>query len=122
MAVLLFRLNNVPDDEACDIRELLSAQDIYFYETHAGFWRLGVDAIWLVDNSHAEQAREVIRNYQAERASSQQKTYIELLEQGKAPNLWQNFRAAPVRFTMFIMAALFVLLLTLLPFGMLLHK
>ena len=119
MAILLFRLNNVPDDEAMDVRELLTAQDIYFYETHAGFWRLGVDAIWLVDDTHAEQARELIRAYQLERTESQRKSYVELVEQGQAPSLWQNFCAAPFRFAGFLIAALFVLLLTLLPFGML---
>ncbi|HWV14635.1 MAG TPA: DUF6164 family protein [Cellvibrio sp.] len=122
MAILLFRLNNVPDDEASDIRELLQAQDIYFYETHAGFWRLGVDAIWLVDDTHAEQARELIRDYQAQRAESQHKTYIELVEQGKAPTLWQNFCAAPVRFSALVIATLFILALTLLPFGMLMRQ
>lgn len=119
MAILLFRLNNVPDDEAMDIRELLQAHDIYFYETHAGFWRLGVDAIWLTDDTNAEPARELIRTYQVERAESQRKSYVELVEQGQAPSLWQNFCAAPFRFTGLLVAALFVLLVTLLPFGML---
>ena len=122
MAILLFRLNSVPDDEASDIRELLEKNAIYFYETHAGFWRLGVDAIWLVDDTHAEQARDLIRQYQIERAATQHKVYIDLVEQGQAPTMWQNFRAAPVRFTGFILAALFVIAVTLLPFGMLFHN
>lgn len=120
MATLLFKLNNVPDDEAMDIRELLNAADIYFYETNAGFWRLGVDAIWLADATHAEHARELIRAYQLKRAENQRQSYVELLEQGQAPTLWQNFRAAPIRFSALLIAVLFVLLLTLLPFVMLL--
>lgn len=120
MATLLFRLNNVPDDEAMEIRELLSAAEIYFYETNAGFWRIGVDAIWLSDDTHAERARELIRNYQLERGQRQRQSYVELLEQGQAPTLWQNFCAAPFRFAGLLLASLFVLMLTLIPFVMLL--
>ncbi len=117
MANLLFKLSNVPDDEAMDIRELLSEQEIYFYETHAGFWRMGIDAIWLTDATHAERARELIRAYQLERTAKQQKNYAELVEQGQAPSLWQNICAAPVRFIGLIVAVIFVLGLTLVPFA-----
>lgn len=117
MTILLFKLQNVPDDEAADIRELLSQQDIYFYETHAGFWRLGVDALWLPDETNVERARELIRAYQLERTTNQQKVYAELVEQGKAPTLWQNFLLSPLRFVLLILAAFFVLTLTLAPFG-----
>lgn len=120
MATLLFRLNNVPDDEAMDIRELLSAAEIYFYETQAGFWRMGVDAIWLPDNTHAERARELIRAYQQERTERQHQSYVELLEQGQAPTLWHNICASPFRFAGLLIAVVFVLVLTLMPFVMLL--
>lgn len=122
MAILLFKLNNVPDDEAMDIRELLKENDIYFYETHAGMWRLGVDAIWLVDQEVAEPARDLIRAYQAERTANQKKVYAELVEQGQAPTLWQNFCRSPLRFVMLIIAVFFVLTVTLAPFGGLLLK
>ncbi len=122
MAILLFKLNNVPDDEAMDIRELLKENDIYFYETHAGMWRLGVDAIWLVDQEAAEPARDLIRAYQAERTANQKKVYAELVEQGQAPTLWQNFCRSPLRFVMLIIAVFFVLTVTLAPFGGLLLK
>jgi hypothetical protein len=119
MAYLLFKLNNVPDDEATDIRELLTAQDIYFYETHAGMWRLGVEAIWLPDNTHAERAVELIGAYQLERSARQQKSYADLLHSGQVPTLWQNFCASPLRFVLLIIAVVFVLGITLVPFIML---
>ena len=118
MAILLFRLANVPDDEAMEIRELLETNDIYFYETTAGRWRLGVDAIWLTDNTNEERARDLIKNYQTERTASQRKNYAELVEQGNAPTLWQNFLRSPLRFVALIVAVIFVLGLTLLPFGL----
>ena len=118
MAILLFRLNNVPDDEAMDIRELLESNNIYFYETSAGFWRLGVDAIWLPDNSNEDQARALIKTYQIERTASQQKNYAQLVEQGAAPTLWQNFCASPLRFVLMVIAVGFVLTLTFAPFAL----
>jgi hypothetical protein len=117
MATLLFKLQNVPDDEAADIRELLAEHDIYFYETHAGFWRLGVDGLWLPDDSNLNRAQTLIKAYQEERTSTQRKVYAELVEQGQAPTLWQNFLLSPLRFVLLILAVFFVLTLTLAPFG-----
>jgi len=117
MATLLFKLHNVPDDEACDVRELLAEHDIYFYETHAGFWRLGVDALWLPDDAQLERAKELLRAYQAERTANQQKVYADLVEQGQAPTLWQNFLVSPLRFVVLMIAVFFILTLTLAPFG-----
>lgn len=117
MTILIFKLQNVPDDEAADVRELLAENDIYFYETHAGFWRLGVDGLWLPDDTHLERARELIRAYQQERTAQQKKVYADLVEQGQAPTLWQNFKVSPLRFVLLIIAVFFVLTLTLAPFG-----
>jgi hypothetical protein len=115
MAILLFRLNQVPDDEAMDIRELLAANEIYFYETHAGFWRMGVDAIWLPDASAETQARELIAQYQHERTERQQQNHAQLVAQGEQVTLWKNLRAQPFRMLAAVLAVLFVLGLTLAP-------
>jgi hypothetical protein len=117
MTILLFKLQNVPDDEAADIRELLAENDIYYYETHAGFWRLGVDGIWLPDESNLVRAQTLIKAYQVERTASQQIVYADLLEQGQVPTLWQNFTRSPLRFVLLIIAVFFILTLTLAPFG-----
>jgi hypothetical protein len=113
---LLFKLNNVPEDEAQDIRDLLNTEGIQFYETDAGFWRVGLDAIWLADGSAEEKARELIRTYQENRTSQQQKNYAELVAQGQAPSLWQHFCVQPVRFIALLVAIVFVVGLTLIPF------
>jgi hypothetical protein len=122
MAYLLFKLNNVPDDEATDIRELLTEHDIYFYETLAGMWRLGVEAIWLPDDTNAERAVELIRVYQLERSARQQKSYADLLSSGQAPTLWQNFWGSPLRFVLLIIAVVIVLGVTLIPFILLMNS
>lgn len=121
MARLLFKLAQVPADEAADIRNLLDENGIRYYETDAGFFRVGLDAIWLADNSQEEQARALIRTYQHQRAAQQQATYAQLVEAGQVPTLWQHFCAQPVRFTLLVCAIIFVAGLTLVPFLMLLR-
>jgi hypothetical protein len=122
MARLLFKLGNVPDDEAQDIRDLLNEHDIHFYETNAGFWRVGLDAIWLADGVQEEQARELIRGYQAERVVRQQENYAQLVEAGQVPSVWQRFCAQPIRFIALVVAIIFVAGLTVVPFVMLLRN
>jgi|SRR5690606_27173238 hypothetical protein len=120
MPNLLFRLNGVPDDEAQDIRVLLEENAIRFYETDAGFWRVGVDAIWLPDDSQLEQARALLDTYQQQRVEHQQQTYAVLQEQGRAPSLREKFAAQPFRILGLMVAILLVLALSLVPFLMLL--
>ncbi|MEN0036453.1 MAG: DUF6164 family protein [Cellvibrio sp.] len=122
MARLLFKLSNVPDDEAEDIRALLSNHDIHFYETNAGFFRVGLDAIWLADGAQEETARELIRSYQAERVIRQQENYAQLVEAGQIPSVWQRFCAQPIRFIALVVAIIFVASLTVVPFVMLLRN
>lgn len=120
MAILLFRLNNVPADEADEIRALLETNDIYFYETSAGMWRLGVDAIWLASKDDEERARKLIAEYQEARTASQKQNYAQLVERGEAPTLWKNFSASPLRFVLLVIAVVFILSLTFAPFAMML--
>lgn len=118
MARLLFKLAQVPDDEAQEIRALLNEHKIIYYETDAGFFRVGLDAIWLADGAQEEQARELIREYQAQRALRQQQNYAQLVEAGQAPGMWQYFCTQPLRFMALLITIVFVAGLTLLPFVM----
>lgn len=122
MAKLLFKLAQVPDDEASEIRALLDEHHIHYYETDAGFFRVGLDAIWLAESAQEEQARELIRAYQAERCVRQQENYAQLVEAGQVPNVWQNFRAQPIRFVALVVAIIFVAALMVVPFVMLLRN
>ena len=120
MARLLFKLAQVPDDEAQEIRALLDEHQIPYYETNAGFFRVGLDAIWLADGAEEERARELLREYQAERVIRQRQNYAQLVEAGQVPSVWQYFCAQPIRFIASALAIIFVAGLTLIPFVMLL--
>jgi len=116
MAILLFKLQQVPDDEAADVRALLTENGIDFYETDAGFWRVGVDAIWLPDERQHEQAKSLLEVYQRNRTQDQRERFQALLDAGEAPTLWRRLLTRPFRFIGLVLAVLFVLAFTLLPF------
>ena len=67
MTVLLFALRGVPDDEADEVRELLTEQEIDYYETSAGNWGISMPALWLRDRGQLQEARELLANYQRQR-------------------------------------------------------
>lgn len=122
MPRLLCRLNNVPDEEAQEIRELLAGNAIRFYETDAGFWRVGVDALWLPDDSQLDAARHLLADYQAQRSVQQQRIYGEILDQGQRQNFWQRLRAQPLRVLGLLVAIALVLGFSLLPFFLLMFN
>ena len=86
MPVQLFRLRGVPDDEAEDIRALLTDNGIDFYETPAGNWGISMPAIWLTDENQLQQAQSLIKTYQQERFVRIRNEYEQLRKDGKNKN------------------------------------
>lgn len=105
MALLLFSLRNVSDDEAEDIRDVLSENSIEFYETTAGNWGISMPAIWLSDESQLEQARSVIDDYEGERRLYLQEEYAKLKQSGQADTFLKNLWYRPIP-TLLIIAAI----------------
>ena len=65
MAIMLFKLRGVPDDEAEEVREVLKGAGIDFYETPPSRWGVSMEAIWLQDEEQMERARALIDGYQS---------------------------------------------------------
>lgn len=78
MPALLFSLRNVPDDEAEEVRALLTGHDIEYYETSAGNWGISTPGIWLRDEQQFAHARELIDQYQTQRSLQQREIYAQL--------------------------------------------
>ncbi|NWF39369.1 hypothetical protein F3F96_09500 [Mariprofundus sp. NF] len=116
MAVRLFKLRDVPDDEAEDVRLLLSEHDISFYETHAGGFGIGTPAIWLHDDDKQDQARTLIDEYQQRRSVEQQAEYNRLKAEGEQMTFFDRFRQHPVMVIVLILFSLFILYVSLSPF------
>lgn len=105
MSLLLFSLRGVPDDEADEIRDLLTEQDIDFYETPAGNWGVSMPAFWLRDESQLPTAQTLLSTYQQQRAITQRELYL----QTKPKTLWQAFIEKPLLYLVYFLAMVLVL-------------
>ena len=109
MAVQLFNLRNVPDDEADEIRALLQEHSIDYYETPAGNWGISMPSLWINDESQLEQARALIEQYQQERQrisreESQPRTLVEMV------------REHPMRYLAYLALIALILYISVTPF------
>ncbi len=109
MALLLFSLRQVPDDEADDIRELLEENQIDFYETNAGNWGISMPAIWLRDEQQHGHARNLIDEYQLERQQVIREEYALMKQSGEANTFLKNLWHYPAQTILFIAAIVLVL-------------
>lgn len=116
MAELLFRLRHVTDEEAMEVRDLLATHGFDTYETQAGFFRLGVDAIWLRNPHQHEAATAALNAYQEERLQRAQREHQEAVERGEQITLWKRLAAHPLQVVLVLLAVLMIVALTLLPF------
>jgi len=116
MAILLFKLRQVPDDEAGDIRTLLQENHISFYETTAGSWGVSMPGIWLHDDAQENTARKLIQAYQQERQTKARSAYAELKSRGEQRTMLHLIMESPLRFLLLLAAALFILYISLTPF------
>ena len=116
MAKLIFKLRDVPVDEAQDIRELLESNDIAFYETNAGNWGIGMAGIWINEDSQYENANSLIDIYQQQRVQRFHDEYAALEHSGHAPTLLSNVRDSPLRFIVYIFSIAVIVYISIIPF------
>ena len=67
MAKLFLNLRNVPGDEADDVRDLLRANAIDFYETQPSPWGISAGGLWIEDVDQLTRAKALMADYQARR-------------------------------------------------------
>ncbi len=116
MSALIFRLRHVPDDEAEAIRNLLDQSAIDWYETTAGNWGISMPGIWGNDDEHAGPARELIEQYQRERAITQRELHDQRIQQGQDVKLVQRIVQHPLRTMGIILFCLFIIYVSIHPF------
>ena len=102
MAILLFKLRHVPDDEAEEVRGLLEENNIAFYETSAGNWRVSMPALWLKDESQLALAQKLLSDYQQQRYQLARENYEILKSRGENKSMWDNFSENPAKVTLYL--------------------
>lgn len=116
MPRLLFNLRGVPEDEADEVRELLTEQEIDFYETSAGNWGVSMPALWLRNDADLEKARYVLNQYQQQRFLTARANYLQLKKMDQQKTLLKAFIEKPLLyfaylFTMFLIVYVSIKLL-----------
>ena len=119
MAKLLLNLRNVPDDEADEVRALLTRESIAFYETKPSLWGVSAGAIWIEHDKDAAAAFELMAEYQNERRIKARAEYEAAKHAGAATTAWKAFRDDPLRTIMALLGIAIILTLMALPFVML---
>ena len=116
MAIMLFKLRGVPDDEAEDIRDILEASGIDYYETPPSRWGVSMEAIWLQDEDQLERARALIDEYQQERERRVKEEYSRLKQEGKVVTLMGRIRERPLLFLLSVAMIAFIVYVSIMPF------
>ncbi|HLT44955.1 MAG: hypothetical protein GXY30_03620 [Xanthomonadaceae bacterium] len=115
MAKLLLNLRHVPDDEADEVRALLDAARIGYYETRPGPLGISAGGIWIRDDDEFPAAKQRMARYQAERAQRARAERAQALRDGTAETFLGIARAQPLRVALVLLAIALLLGLMALP-------
>lgn len=116
MSTLLFRLRNVPDDEAEEIRQLLTDNHIVFYETTAGNWGISLAGIWVKDKVQLAEAKALIETYQKARLIKARAEYDQQVSEGNERTVVDVIKESPIRFLIYMAVVALILTLSIKPF------
>lgn len=116
MAKQIFRLRGVPEDEAEDVRALLTDHDFDFYETPGGNWGISMPAFWLADDDQEDAAKALIDEYQAERFTLARAEYDQLKKDGNLPTIFDRFKENPGQFVFYLAGVVALIYFSVMPF------
>jgi len=114
--LLVFKLHNVDDDEADEVRALLRAHHIDFYETEPHHWGISQGGLWVRDPDDHARAKALIDACQRERQVRMRALHAEQERAGVAETLWSRLRASPLQVLFPLLLAALILVLMLAPF------
>lgn len=115
MSRLLLNLRGVPDDEADEVRALLDARGIAFYETRPSPWGVSAGGIWVTDDAAFADAERAMADYQQQRSARVRADYAADRQNGTAVTFLSMLRAEPLRIVATVLAILCILGLVALP-------
>jgi hypothetical protein len=115
MAKLLLNLRYVPDDEAEEVRALLEAHEIDYYETKPSIWGVSAGGIWLRHDRDIAAAERLMADYQDRRHAHARDEY-EAAKRGGGATLAAALRAHPLRTAVVLLGIALVLAVSAAPF------
>ncbi len=115
MSKLLLNLRNVPGDEADDVRAMLDAKRIAFYETTPSPWGISSGGIWVTEDTDFADAKRAFDEYEQRRSVRVRAEYAAAKRAGTAETFFSVLRADPLRVVMTLLGMLLVLGLVVLP-------
>jgi len=113
MAKLFLNLRNVPGDEADDVRDLLRANAIDFYETQPSPWGISAGGLWIEDVDQLARARALMADYQARRRAQAREDRTAAEREGRAETFAGQLRARPLYVVGVLAAMVAIIVLTL---------
>jgi hypothetical protein len=116
MSRLLIKLRYAPDDEITEIRSLLMANRIDFYETQSGPWGISAPAIWLNDERQYDRAKALIDDYQQDRFREKRAEYERLRQAGQHRTFLRNLLENPIQVILYSLIAGLILYFSISPF------
>ena len=116
MAKLIFKLKSVSDDEADDIKNLLTENSIAFYESPAGNWEVSMHALWLNDEAQYTQAKQLIDEYQVKRNQQIRLEIQQKIERGEYETFIQRLLNKPLQFFIPLAIIIIILYFSTMPF------
>jgi len=115
MSKLLLNLRHVLDDEIEDVRAMLAAARIEFYETQPSRWGISHGGIWITDDADVAEAKRLMADYQQQRRTRVRAEYQAAQRDGSAETFWDVVRREPGRVLLTLVAIVFLLGLVALP-------
>jgi hypothetical protein len=116
MSVQLLVLRGVPEDEAEEIREILRSARVDFYETPEGNWGISLPAIWLRDETDLNRARQLLDDYQTQRAESARDEFTRQSAVGAHKGFLGRLKEEPLRILLYLAIVAAVLYFSTMPF------
>ena len=116
MAKLLFKLNSASDEEASDIKNLLSKHQVDFYESPGGNWGVSMHALWLKEEHEYPRAKKLIDDYQTQRSLRIREETRQKIDSGELETFVQRLFSKPVQVLFIVAAIVFILYFSIIPF------
>lgn len=122
MSKLLLNLRMVLEDEADDVRAMLEANRIDFYETSPSRWGISHGGIWVTHDQDLAQAKSLMASYQVQRRERVRAERSAAVRDGTAETFSTVLRSEPGRVVLTVLAILALLgLVALVPLLLMHH-